>query len=439
LVGLLFRPSKKENFDSFYTSNALVDVKRGMSFDLIQKPVGTLDILMYLSRKGTSDMATIRKELGMCKRTFYSAVDRLESLGLIFKRKRKGWPVRAFYGLTYKGEEAVRYLSPFEKIIVESMDSKWRDLKELESKRRTRKNKERVLKLLSELQEATFDLGKWEETLRLSERAVELASSLNDEENLSHAHRYAGLVHQKRNDVEEARENLDKSMEISLRMGDWSGLAADHYILGALCERTGDFESALNHYREAMRFAKKGEWGLEEAKARLGLGRILGKRGRIEESLEEIGRAVDGFKDLKAIHELARAYGNLGATMFYVDKGKALELFEKSIEISRRTGEVRIRAMGLSNAASCYINKGEFNKALDYLNEAEEIFVQLDDRPSLPSVYIHLGCVHRSQHNWRRSEEFFRKAIELSEKVGEHRRTDRGMREVLRKQRIPSR
>lgn len=389
-----------------------------MAFSLIQKPSGTLDILMYLSRKGATNATTIIKELRVCRKTFYSAVDRLKSLGLVFEKTKKGWPTRVFYQLTYVGEETIRYLEPLEKILVRSLNAKWEELEKLESARRTRKNKERMLDLLRNLQKATFDLGKWDETLKLSAKAVKLASSLRDDRNLSHAYRYAGLVYQKRSDAPRAQENLNKSIEVSTRTEDWNGASEDHYVLGALYERSGDLKTAIIHYKRSMGFAREAEWSAGEARARLGFGRILGRKGKIEDSLREIEQAVEEFERLEASHELARAYGNLGSTMFFLDKEKALEFFEKSIEMARRTGEVRMRAFGLSNAASCYIGKGELKKALEYLNEAEDIFTKLEDKPAIASIYIHRGCIHKAERRWRESEESFQRSMEISKEAG---------------------
>lgn len=388
-----------------------------MILDTIQKPTGTLDILVYLSRKGPSDITTIVKDLGTNTKTFYSAARRLLSLGLVFERTERGFPVRVFYDLTYKGERTVKHLLPLEKVIEDSMNAQWRELERLESRRRTCANKKRMLDLMRNLEESTFDSGEWDKTLELSDRAIELATSMQDNENLSHAHRYAGLVHQKRCDITRAEENLEESIEISSANGDWSDVAEDHYILGALHERVGDLEKASSHYEESMNYAKRADWGIGRARARLGFGRVLGETGKYEEFLKEIQRAVREFEKMSAEDELARAYGNLGSTLFHIDKEKALAMFEKSIEVARKTGDVRMLAFGLSNASSCYIGKRELKKASDCLKEAEDIFAKLDDIPALAGVYIHRGCIHKLERDRRGAEESFQKSIDMSERV----------------------
>lgn len=390
-----------------------------MVLDLIQKPFGTLDILLYLSREVPSDVTTIIGKLRMCTSTFYSAVNRLKSLGLVFEKTKKGWPTRVFYQLTYKGEEVVTYLHSIEGIISESIDAQKADLEELESMELTQGDKERMLELMSDLQDANYDLGNWDETLRLSERAMELASSLQDDHHLSHAYRSAGTILQKRSEAPKAIEYLNKSIQISSEMEDWGGLAESHCSLGATYEVTGDFDNAHSHYQESFEFAQKAEWRAGEALARMGYGRVLAKRDNCQEALNEMQRATEIFEDLGDLKHVAQVYCQYGTTMLYQDMEKALEYLERSIEMGRKIGDPGTIASGLIMATNTLIEREDFRKALEYLEEAEEIYLELDVKRMLASVHLARGCVYKHLKDWGRSEENFRMSVELCEEVNE--------------------
>jgi len=390
-----------------------------MVLDLIQKPLGTLDILLHLSREAPSDVTTIIGKLGMCTSTFYSAVNRLKSLGLVFEETKKGWPTRVYYQLTYAGEEVVDYLHSIEGIISGSIEAQKVELERLESTELTRENKERMLELLSNLQEANYDLGNLGETLRLSEKAIELAASLQDDQHLSHAYRCAGAIHQKRSEALKAVEYLNKSILISSGVEDWRSLAESHCSLGATYEVTGDFERAQTHYEESHKFARKAEWRTGEAVARLGYGRVLTKRGEYQKALREMLKAAKEFEDLKDLKHLAQAYCQLGTSMLLHDMDEAFEYLEKSIEIARRLGDAGTLGAGLVNATNTLIERGEFKKTLEYLNEAEEIFSELDVKRMLASVHLNRAVLYEEQKDWRKSEENFRKSMKLCEEVNE--------------------
>ncbi len=388
-----------------------------MVLDLIQKPLGTLDILLFLSRNARSDVTSIMEGAGTCTSTFYSAVNRLKSLGLVFEETEVGWPTRVYYQLTDKGEEVVGHLQSLERIISTSIDAQRTELERLKSKETSQKDKERMLELLSNLQEANYDLEHWDETLRLSETAIELATELQDDHHFSHAYRYAGAIHQKRSEVSKAIECLNQSIQASNRIKDWRGLAEAHYTLGATYEVTGDLEGAHSFYKKSHEFAQKAEWNIGKALARMGYGRVLGRRDRIQESVKELKKAVDEFERLKDLKHLAHAYSNLGATMLYVDEEGALECIEKSVDIARRTGRARTLATGLVNSSNIHLRRKEFEKALRYLKEAEGIYDELGMKRMLASVCINRGSAYALQERWKESEECYKKGVILSEET----------------------
>lgn len=64
-----------------------------MVFELVQKPVGTLDLLLYLHRHGRTRVSTILSETGMNRETHYNASDRLQYLGFAYEQTETGFPV----------------------------------------------------------------------------------------------------------------------------------------------------------------------------------------------------------------------------------------------------------------------------------------------------------------------------------------------------------
>ncbi len=87
-------------------------VAESVSFELLQKPVSVIDILVYLYRHGKSAPVDILGETGMNHNTFYAAKERLMSLGFLYEDRLSGWPRYHYVGLTRAGEEVARALAP---------------------------------------------------------------------------------------------------------------------------------------------------------------------------------------------------------------------------------------------------------------------------------------------------------------------------------------
>ena len=83
-----------------------------MVFELIQKPVGTLDLLLSLHYSGRTNVTAIISTLRMSKDTFYRALRRLESLGYVGDEREIGYPPYRYVKLTQEGEALACTLVP---------------------------------------------------------------------------------------------------------------------------------------------------------------------------------------------------------------------------------------------------------------------------------------------------------------------------------------
>ena len=98
------------------------------NIDLLQRPVGTMDILLHLLEHGPSNPSSIIDALGLARGSFYNCVRRLEELGFIFDREERGFPRLVIYGLTRAGEQAAEPLRPLAKVLRETIEARRRKL-----------------------------------------------------------------------------------------------------------------------------------------------------------------------------------------------------------------------------------------------------------------------------------------------------------------------
>src|SRR3972149_5955823 len=75
----------------------------GMTFEPLERPFGTLDLLSLLWKRRRADVSTLLAELAMPRESFYGAVRRLEQLGLVFPHREEGWPGAGDFGVATKG------------------------------------------------------------------------------------------------------------------------------------------------------------------------------------------------------------------------------------------------------------------------------------------------------------------------------------------------
>lgn len=91
--------------------NILIFITPFMSLKSIQKPVGQLQILVYLYRNEKATASGVYRGLALNTSTTYSALSHLEELKLVRKLKNDK------YKLTSKGKKVAEPLNQIEKLL----------------------------------------------------------------------------------------------------------------------------------------------------------------------------------------------------------------------------------------------------------------------------------------------------------------------------------
>jgi len=88
-----------------------------MNIGNIQKPVGSLEILVHLNRNKKATITDLITKAGQNQRTAYSALSRLLEQDLIARNEGNGFPVYKYYELTKKGKTVANHLDTVDKIL----------------------------------------------------------------------------------------------------------------------------------------------------------------------------------------------------------------------------------------------------------------------------------------------------------------------------------
>jgi class 3 adenylate cyclase/tetratricopeptide (TPR) repeat protein len=224
------------------------------------------------------------------------------------------------------------------------------------------------------LAEARFRQGHFEECIEHCNTVVEQALDIGDHERLGWAYMFLHMVHMFHGADERAFRGL--ALPLFEEVGDLKGQAAALNNLGIEAYYEGDWEKALDVYKQARRLFERigdvtnvamttnniaeilSDQGrldeahelLEEARravdsaghralslmARMNLGRLAARRGLFDEAQTMLGEAVQGFHEIEAasLEEEARARIAEAAVL----AGDS-ELAVREADIAERTGE----------------------------------------------------------------------------------------------------
>lgn len=128
------------------------------------------------------------------------------------------------------------------------------------------------------------------------------------------------------------------------------------------------------------------------------------EEGQKAMKLGELDNAIKIFTDLANICELTNRPIALSGVLnelggCYMLKGqfdKAEELFNRSIELKKETGQISELLASYNNLAALYLTFGNKDKALSYLLKGEEILPQVSDKKAKGEFLFNLGYFYYS-------------------------------------------
>ena len=88
-----------------------------MNIKDLQKPVGSLEILVHLHRNKKATITQLITQAGLNQRTTYSALGKLLEQDLISHEASNGFPVCKYYELTDKGKPVAKHLNAVDKLL----------------------------------------------------------------------------------------------------------------------------------------------------------------------------------------------------------------------------------------------------------------------------------------------------------------------------------
>jgi len=263
----------------------------------------------------------------------------------------------------------------------------------------------------------------------LKNKAEELSKKHKKEKvyvkQLSSAYNNIGFYFFKKNKIDKAIFNLEKSIALSKEIDNLEVVPTALNNLGYIFKRQGNILKALEYYHESLRLNKLLE---EEEEIALSLNNI----GGLYYTLKEYEKALQYYRDALIKEKsdgtkkgMARLYSNIGSVYQKQHKRKlALEYYQESIKKYNKIGYKKGEALSLSKHTSIELEmlKGnspkelglilkKFKKAYDVFNELGDTEGKASSACDISNVYLRLG-------NVLLAEKYANESIILSKKIG---------------------
>ncbi len=150
------------------------------------------------------------------------------------------------------------------------------------------------------------------------------------------------------------------------------------------------------------------------------LGTAYFKLGEYQKAIEYFEKDLEistAIGDRSGIATTTRNLGNV-----YLNLGeyqKAIEYFEKGLEMSTAIGDRSGIARNTGNLGTAYRRLGEYQKAIEYLEKGLEICTAIGDRSGIATNTGNLGIAYLDLGEYQKAIEYIEKGLEISTAIGD--------------------
>ena len=226
-------------------------------------------------------------------------------------------------------------------------------------------------------------------------KALEIFKKIRDQLSIASSYDDIGFIYLQKRDFEKALEFSFMSLEIkekiqeNIQGKENLSIAISYNIMGSAYSKKGDYDKALQYKFKALEIREKvlGNENSLTANSYSNIGGVYGDKRDYDKELEYLFKALEIRENVleKENPEIVTLYDNIG-TAYYKkgDYGKALEFCFKALEIRVKLLKERIgissyiklnleTAISYDSIGCIYREKGEYEKAFEYLFKALEI------------------------------------------------------------------
>lgn len=228
-----------------------------------------------------------------------------------------------------------------------------------------------------------------------------------------------GIYNHKSGAVEEAKLNLNLSLERFEQLSNTWGAALSMQVIGSIYFERSDYDSAIIFLSRAQE-----KWASLNDQRRLLLplsliGTSYYYKSDFENALSNYSKSLEITSELDDKVGMASALNNIGNIHSYQgDYLKTITFYSRSLAIRQQIGDSSGIGASLNNIGIIYSFQGDKEKALSYFNQALEVRTNLKDQQGVVSTLSNIGIVQQQLGEYDNALSTFTEALSIQDSIG---------------------
>ncbi len=255
-----------------------------------------------------------------------------------------------------------------------------------------------------------------EKAITIGYKAEKLGRKINYLKGAAYALKYVGIAYYYQGNYMESLGAWQKSLAVFDSIQDKVGVANIQSNIGAIYYNEGDYSSALDYYLRSLKTAEEIKDTLRIVTALTNIGAVYNDNPSTHD--KALGYSLRALRLSEAIGEMdavATTSINIGEIyLFRKQNAQALKYFQKSLDAMQGTDGTVYTMVSI---AKVYTNEGDYDKALQYLEDALAMADQLNAVPNKAHAIIAKAEIYNLKKDTKRSIKLFKEAAALARSI----------------------
>ena len=269
----------------------------------------------------------------------------------------------------------------------------------------------------------------FQKSLKYAQEAVELADKLNDNRLKLKANRELALAHNLGGDFTSALAYENRSLQLATTERDTTEIGTSFSNIGNYYYEMGVYDEAYNYLTRAYILLKDGQVTHDDSVlmniAIHNLGRVFKELGQYETALQHLdlsrNRSIQ-LKDregnpysLDEIGDVMLRMGEYDSALYYLQE--ALSETGSLLEENPESLVKELQPKTLIKMARVHMFKGAFDEALDYYDQAYQLYQVTNNQFGIAEVQLGVGMLKLRQRDFAEAELKMYSALTIAQKI----------------------
>jgi ATP/maltotriose-dependent transcriptional regulator MalT/DNA-binding SARP family transcriptional activator len=222
-------------------------------------------------------------------------------------------------------------------------------------------------------------MGRAQESLALAAKGLEQLEALKvDQQRLAWAIRQRGVAYENVGKSSDALSDLRRALQLFEAVGDTYNIGLCHHDTGIALARQGNVDSANHHFGQAVQIWETLANDSHLANTLNSLAVELYRIGQYDQALKHFNDCLEITARTRAIVTTAYVQTGIGDVYLALQEyGRAVEAYQTSIDMARRTGVTSVEIYNMVQLGECSYQQGQLTEAVALADEAQQIATEM--------------------------------------------------------------